>query len=168
MERTADDILEGLKIATEEISGNMNDQSQSLVVLRETAKTFFTAASVLVSLVISFNLFFVKVDNDWKIHYLILSVLLIIAYVGFTIFSIKGLLPSPITKPFPADYKDLTESLCIPNPDRQAMILSSYLASMEYVHPMVVKKAAQVKWAAIMWGVMIIIIILLAAIPRVG
>ncbi|MHB0924862.1 MAG: hypothetical protein ACYC3H_13015 [Bellilinea sp.] len=166
MERTADDILEGLKIATEEISRNMNDQSQSLIILRETAKTFFTAASVLMSLVISFNLLFVNVENDWKIHYLILSILLLITYVGFTFFSINGLLPSSITKPFPADYKDLTESLCIPNPDRQAMILSSYLASMEYVHPMVVKKAVQVKWAAIMWGVMIVLIILIASIPK--
>ncbi|TDA66105.1 MAG: hypothetical protein D9V45_03970 [Chloroflexi bacterium] len=167
MENTEDDIIAGLKVAVSEVSGYMADQRHSLTILRDTAKSFFTAASVVISLVISLNLFFVKVEPSWRVPYWILLALLILAYCGFTFFSIKGFLPTPITKPFPDDYDILTKNLCVPEIGRQAMILSSYLESMKFNRPIVIKKTNYVKWSAILWGVIIILVIFMAAIPKV-
>ncbi len=159
--------IEGLKIAISEVSEYLSGQKRSMVVLGDTAKIFFTAASVITSLVISYNLFFVKVDPSWSLVYWILTGLLILVYCGFTYFSIRGIFPVPMHKAFPDDYDSLTKSLCVPEIDRLAQILSNYLCAFYLNKKVVSKKASCVMWSAILWGIMIVVIILMAAIPRV-
>lgn len=167
MEITDQDINEGLRAAINEMTVYIGDQRESLVILRETAKSFFMSASFVITLVMSLNIIYVKVNPSWSTPYRILLTLLILSYCGFTYYSLKSFIPSPIIKPFPDDYEDLTVSLCTQETERQAMILSAYLKSIEYNRPIIIRKSSHVKWAALLWGVMIVLVILIAAIPKI-
>lgn len=159
--------IEGLRSAINEVSEYLSGQKRTMIVLADTAKIFFTAASVITSLIISYNLFFVKVNPSWSLVNWILTGLLIIIYCGFTYFSISSIFPAPLHKPFPDDYDSLTQSLCVPEIDRLAQILSNYLCAFDLNKKVVKRKASNVMWSAILWGTMILVTIFMAAIPKV-
>ncbi len=159
------DTTSGLTSAIEEMKKVMKDQEDSLVNLRGTAQTFFSALSILIALITAVRAAFLSVDpvySTWYIAGLIGSGLL---YLAFVVVTIQGMRPVAMVQPFPRDYQILTDSLCKPEADRLAMQLSAYLKAIECNQPIVVKKVRLVTTSAILLAVDVIVLLVMSFIP---
>lgn len=158
---------EGLKAAVALTKWYMDDQEKSMATLRDIAKTFFGAGSVLVSIISVLNIFVGSVAPGSVGLYNALILLLAVVYIGFVVVNLLAIRPTTWHKPFPEDYDVLIESLCLEADDREAMLLSANLKTLELNKPLIEAKTNLVLLSGGILGVLVLILLLLAFIPKV-
>lgn len=159
--------LDGLKAAVALTRWYMDDQEKSMYTLRDIAKTFFGAGSVLVSIISVLNIFVGSVAPGSVGLYNALILLLAAVYVGFVVVNLFAIRPTYWHKPFPENYDILIESLCVEAEEREAMLLSAHLKTLELNKPLIEAKNKLVLFSGGMLGALVLILLILAFIPKV-
>lgn len=160
-------VVEGMKQSFIEVSSHYDAHLNTIKVLRDTSKLMFTTASVFFTLVISLNIFFVNVKASFQLLYNILLIVLLVVFLIFLGLVIWNLMPKSLSRPFPRDYDVITKGLCVSEADRYAVLVSQYLESMKVNEPIYETIMNRLVASGVLYGVMVMIIIGLAMIPKV-
>ncbi len=160
-------VIEGMKQSFVEVSNLHEAHLNTIKVLRDITKLMFTTASLFITLIISLNAFFVEVGSNFQSRYNTFLIVLLMVFLLFLVLTIWNLIPRSYTRPFPRDYKLITDSLCVPESDRYAVLITQYLESMKknksYIDAITLRLVA----SGVLYFLLVMIIIGLAMIPKV-
>ena len=160
-------IVEGMRQSFIEISSHYDAHKDTIKILRDISKLMFTTASLFFTLIISLNIFFVNVRESYQLLYNILLILLVVVFLIFLFLVIRNLMPDSLSRPFPRDYKKITESLRVSETERYAALITQYLESMKRNEPIYDVIMNRIVASGVLYGVIIVIILGLAMIPKV-
>lgn len=82
------------------------------------------------------------------------------------VLCIINLIPPKRNPPFLRDYNALTNDLCVAELDRWAMLVNAYLISIEKNATIITTRVKIMVSSGILLGLMIIVIIMMAMIPK--
>lgn len=161
-----DPALDGLKQSYMEILKYYDAHLDTVKILRDLSKLFFTSASVLVPIIISFNVFLVNVLAQYQKLYNVLLVSLVILFSGFLCFSIWNLIPPPLSRPLSRNYEELVSLLCVGEKKRYKVLVDQYSKSMEVNAPIINWILIRLIITGVLFGLIVAVIIGLAMIPK--
>ena len=161
-----DPTIDGLKQSYVEILKYYDAHLNTVKILRDLSKLFFTSASVLVPIIISFNVFLVNVLPKYQKFYNGLLITLIILFSGFLFVSIWNLIPPPLSRPLSRNYNELVAFLCVGEKKRYKVLVDQYSKSMEVNAPIINWILIRLIATGVLFGLIVAIIIGLAMIPK--
>lgn len=157
----------GLRRSIQEAEKYLEEQSESMKILRDNAKLIFTASSTILPVVSGLQLFLYKPQPSYEPHYLIIYGFILIFYLASAILSVLGFLPISMYQPFPRDYEGLTGSLCGKDEDEMlAQILVNDLDCLEENLPLVKRRVNYVRLAGFFLAIIIVLLLSINFIPK--
>jgi hypothetical protein len=158
----------GLKVAADEMKKIFGYQLDEVTAYKDTMKSYFGAASLVVTILASLQILFGTVAPAWAGLHQFLVILAIAFYIALTLLSIFIFIPTTLQAPIDSDWDVLQETYFQKNEEEVLrLLISSYLNAIDLNDKILVKLILPIRIAC---GLLIAIIACfagLALLPKI-
>jgi hypothetical protein len=157
-----------LEIPLEDVRQDLNQQIGGIDTIKTTMRSVLSAASLIVSLVGALQLLTVKIAPAWMWLYQVGIVLAAFLYLALIVMCILALWPVHVWSPIAADWDELTTAYKGLD-EKEALLkrLSAVLNAIDQNTPLVRRYARLQMAALVLLPAIVLVLLLLALIPRV-
>jgi hypothetical protein len=157
-----------LQVSTEEMQAVLKRQYDGMDAIKATARSFFSAASLIIALLGALQIFSARVDPVYQALYPYGIVAALVLYIALVVSCSLALLPVTMKGPIAASWDVLSESL-IGKEDRDIleMLLSGLLNAIQLNVPIL----KRMRLAAVISGALLVLevclLVALSLVPRI-
>lgn len=158
----------GFDVIIDELKTHLQEQYDSVTVIKSSANSVFSAASLVVAIIGALGLFNVKIEDDYQLAFNLLIGVAITLYVGMIIGLVWVLQPVTVNGPTKTTWETLWNAYASKedelNIKRQQ--ISNYLAAIEHNSVVIKRLSTRTKIFSSIFPVILIILLVLTLFPR--
>lgn len=157
-----------LEIPLLEMQRSLQNMLAGIDQMKDTIKTVFGSASLIVSLIGALQLLSTTVATAWMLYYQIALIAVAVFYLALIVVCILGMMPMRTTAVLPYDWDTLSVTFQnMTDHEMTAMHLSAVLQSLEKNTPLVNRIYRLQVAALVILPILVLLILFMASLPRI-